>query len=244
MDYDLLQELDESAFAPLLEHLSANKVAINKYRTKVGPGRSQCFGMVRKRSMAPDLSRQSWMDPKMHWLLMRFALDYLPCTFRFTSIQVNENYKCAEHKDIHNDGLSYIVGFGQYTGGDLMFPETKQRFNIRHRPMLFNGSNILHSTDDWTGCRYSFVYHTLVSPPKFPMVRMLMDYPAMLLKGEWVIQVLNIPGQETTYLKKGHGLPHPLKGRKKKAITELTPQDPSLTEAQNLLASLLNQNSP
>jgi hypothetical protein len=189
--------------------------------------------------MAPDLSRQSWMDPKMHWLLMRFALDHVPIPF--TSIQVNENYKCSEHRDVHNEGLSYIVGFGQYTGGDLMFPETKERFNIRHRPLLFNGSTILHSTDDWTGCRYSLVYHTLVSPPKFPMVRVLSDYEALLLRGEWVVQ-MTIPGQEIRYLKKGHGLDHPLKGRKKLMIPLAPPQDPSLTPAQNLLANLLNQN--
>ena len=57
-----LPELDESAFKELKEHLSKTTVPMNRYRTKVGDGRSQTYGMVRKRSMAPDLARNSWMD--------------------------------------------------------------------------------------------------------------------------------------------------------------------------------------
>ena len=229
-----LPELDGSAFTDLLAHLDSKKIAINKYRTGVGVGRSQCFGMVRKRSMAPDLSRQSWMDPRLHHLLMRFALDHVPIPF--TSIQLNENYMCAEHKDKHNDGLSYIVGFGDYTGGDLCLDLSG--FNIRHRPLLFNGSETLHSTNAWTGSRYSLVYHTLVAPVKFPMVARLDHYEACVVRGKWVIK-MEVPGQEVRYLSAGDGLDHPLKGRKKK-VDVLVAHDPSLTMAQNLLSNLLN----
>jgi len=132
-----LPELDASAFQPLIEHLSKHNIPINKYRKGVGIGRSQCFGMVRKRSLAPDLSRCSWMDPRLHYLLMKFALVNMPPGFTFTSVQVNDSYMCEAHFDKHNRGNSYIVAFGSYTGGELVLKEPQDKeYNIRHRPIL------------------------------------------------------------------------------------------------------------
>ena len=209
-----LPELDESAFRELMDHLSKTNIPINKYRKGVGDGRSQCYGMVRKRSMAPDLSRQSWMDARLHHLLMRFARLHVPIPF--TSIQVNDSYKCAAHKDKHNAGDSYIVGFGPYTGGELVLkiPEDRE-YNIRHRPILFNGSEIEHWTKDFVGRRWTIVFHTLVSPTKFPMIKQLDQYEAVVVDGVWCIAYRE-PGRPVQHLSKKNGLPHPLKGRKKK----------------------------
>lgn len=209
-----LDELDESAFRELSDHLSKKNIPINRYRKGVGDGRSQCFGMVRKRSMAPDLSRQSWMDARLHYLLIKFARLHVPISF--TSIQVNDSYKCAAHKDKHNEGQSYIVGFGPYTGGELVLKMPNDReFNIRHRPILFNGSTTEHWTKDWVGRRWTMVFHTLVSPQKFPMIKNLDQYEAIVVDGDWCIAYRD-PGQPVKYLSKKNGLPHPLKGRKKK----------------------------
>jgi len=246
-----LPELDASAFQPLVEHLSKHNIPINKYRKGVGIGRSQCFGMVRKRSLAPDLSRCSWMDPRLHYLLMKFALMYLPPDFTFTSIQVNDSYMCEAHFDKHNRGNSYIVAFGSYTGGELVLkekgpsgqrstPEDKE-YNIRHRPMLFDGSQIEHYTKEFQGRRWSIVYHTLVPPPKFPMIRRLEDYEAVSKDGQWVI-AWHKDGEPTVYLSKKNGLAHPLKGRTKKIVEK--PEivyDLRLTAAQNLM---LNSRDP
>lgn len=209
-----LPELDESAFRELIDHLSKTNIPINKYRKGVGEGRSQCLGMVRKRSMAPDLSRQSWMDARLHYLLMKFAR--LHVEIPFTSVQINDSYKCAAHKDKHNAGDSYIVGFGPYTGGELVLkmPEDRE-YNIRHRPILFNGSEIEHYTKDWVGRRWTIVFHTLVSPAKFPMIKQLDQYEAVVMDGVWCIAYRE-PGRPVQYLSKKNGLPHPLKGRKKK----------------------------
>ena len=142
-----LPELDESAFKDLRAHLIDNSIQINKYRKSVGDGRSQCFGIVRKRLSPPDLSRNSWKDPKLHYLLMKFAREYV--TVPFTSVQVNDSLKCAAHKDKHNMGDSYIVAFGDFEGGELIIED--KEYNIRHRPMVFNGSNMVHSTKDFKG---------------------------------------------------------------------------------------------
>jgi hypothetical protein len=233
-----LPELDASAFAPLIGHLTKRQIPINKYRKGVGIGRSQCYGMVRKRSMAPDLSRCSWEDPQLHHLLMKFALVNMPLGFTFTSIQVNDSYKCAAHKDKHNVGNSYIVGFGNYTGGELVLHQgggLSQSYQIRHRPILFDGSKIEHETKDWEGRRWTIVFHTLESPKKFPMIRKLSDYEAVTKDGTYVIAWYK-EGEPTQYLSKKNGLPHPLKGRKvKKPEAALLEDDPNLTTAQNLM---------
>jgi hypothetical protein len=241
-----LPELDASAFQPLVDHLSKHSISVNRYRRGVGVGRSQCFGMVRKRSMAPDLSRQSWVDPKLHYLLMKFALMYMPPGFTFTSVQVNENFTCEAHFDKHNRGNSYIVGFGSYTGGELVLKEPGPRgvpedkdYNIRHRPMLFDGSKIEHYTKEFQGRRWSIVYHTLVPPSKFPMVRRLEDYEAVSKDGQWVIAWTR-QGEPTVYLSKKNGLAHPLKGRKKvveKPEVSAQQYDLRLTAAQNLMVN-------
>ena len=230
-----LSEIDASAFQPLLDHLSKHQIPINKYRKGVGIGRSQAFGMVRKRSLAPDLSRCSWLDPRLHYLLMKFGLVHLPPDFTFTSIQVNANYSCAPHFDKHNTGVSFIVAFGSFTGGELVLKEGQDKeYNIRHRPLLFNGSCTEHYTKEWIGNRYSLVYHTLVPPSKFPMVRKLSDYEAVLRDGQYVIAWYR-QGEPTKYLSKKNGLDHPLKGRKKTVVVPEIAYDLRLTAAQNLM---------
>ena len=169
---------------------------------------------------------------------MKFALVNMPLGFTFTSIQVNDSYKCAAHKDKHNVGNSYIVGFGNYTGGELVLHQgggLSQSYQIRHRPILFDGSKIEHETKDWEGRRWTIVFHTLESPKKFPMIRKLSDYEAVTKDGTYVIAWYK-EGEPTQYLSKKNGLPHPLKGRKvKKPEAALLEDDPNLTTAQNLM---------
>jgi hypothetical protein len=218
--YHTLPTLPEGATDAIEQHLKKKRISVNKYRSKVGEGRSQCFGLVRKRSQAPDLSRQSWLDAKLHYLIMSFADKHVPVAF--TSVQINDNYVCAPHKDVHNRGLSYIIGFGDYTGGALkLHLEPAVEIDI-HTPLLFNGSEITHSTTPWGGQRFSLVYHTLEAPPRFPLVRALSDYKAVQREGQWAIQFLK-PDGSIEYLTKNSGLPHPLKNRKKTAVIQDEP---------------------
>ena len=47
--------------------------------------------------------------------------------FKFTSIQYNKNHRAAKHRDAKNTGISYIVGLGDYTGGELtIFDENEK----------------------------------------------------------------------------------------------------------------------
>jgi len=53
-------EIPESAFTEIIEYLEKHPLENNKYRKRTGEGRSQCFGIVNKRSEIPDLSRNCW----------------------------------------------------------------------------------------------------------------------------------------------------------------------------------------
>lgn len=202
-------EIPESAFAEIILELERHPLETNKYRKRVGDGKSQCFGMVNKRSEIPDLSRQCWLHPYLYKLLLDFAKKYVKISF--TGIQVNQNYFSKPHKDVGNLGESLIVGFGDYTGGELNVWGVNH--DIRHKPLIFNGSENLHWTQEWEGIRYSLVFHTLL--PRFPLIRSLEDYDVVCVDDVWKIRYADLDGT-IKYLDKKHGLPHTLLGRKKK----------------------------
>jgi hypothetical protein len=193
------------------KYLETHHLGVNKYRVTVGEGVSQCFGIVSKRSAPPDLSRQSWLHAELHHLLMEYANKHV--MIPFTSIQVNCNYICAPHKDHGNIGQSFIIGFGDYTGGELCIDSDKNAYDIRSG-LLFNGSEKLHWTKPWTGTRYSLVFSTLKS--RFPAIEMknITDYEAVFVDDKWKIKYND--GGTVKYLYGKNGLPHPLKGRPKK----------------------------
>ena len=56
----------------------------------------------------------------------------LPSGFHFTSIQLNKNYLSAMHVDKGNAGPSYIVGLGNFEGGNPP-PQTRPRLGGKGR---------------------------------------------------------------------------------------------------------------
>ena len=203
-----LSQIDKSEFKDIITELERSPIENNKYRTNVGLGRSQCFGIVSKRSAHPDLSRQSWQRPYLHHLLIEYAKKHV--NISFTSIQVNQNMLCEEHLDRGNIGVSYIVGFGEYPEGGNLWVDGYSH-NIRHHPLLFDGSQMRHKTEIWRGQRFSLVFHTLLPRPSFvALTPPLSRYEAFLdTDGKWKIR-----DKITNMLFWGsNGLPHALKGR-------------------------------
>lgn len=84
--------------------------------------------------------------------------------FKFTSIQYNKNHRTARHRDASNVGVSYIVGLGDYTGGELIiFDENEKnptRHDIRNKFYTFNGSKYPHETAPYRGERYTLVFYS------------------------------------------------------------------------------------
>jgi hypothetical protein len=102
---------------------------------------------------------------------------------------VNKNLRCKRHTDGGNAGLSYIAGFGNYTGGELIVEEEQQhssststiansssnerssgapskpkkeyKLDLKSKFVLFNGKTQPHETCAFSGSdRYTLVYYT------------------------------------------------------------------------------------
>ena len=86
--------------------------------------------------------------------------------FKFTSIQVNKNNRTAKHTDANNVGVSYMIGLGDYTGGDLeIFDEdgnNPKSYPTKNRWIKFNGSIYPHQTKPFKGNRYTLVYYDII----------------------------------------------------------------------------------
>ena len=149
-----------SAFEPLLQELRNRPLEMNKYRDVCGEGRSQAFGIVNRRCLPPDYSRQCWKRPYLYKLLLDFAKEYV--TVPFNAITVNQNFKCQPHRDKNNQGNSFLIAFGDYTGGELEIHEGERKglHNINRTPIIDDFSKLLHSVKEFEGERYSLVFYT------------------------------------------------------------------------------------
>lgn len=211
-----MPQIPPDAFTDILEELRKKPLQVNEYRNKAGEGRSQAFGLVNRRCLPVDYSRQCWMRPKLYYHIVEFAKKYVDISW--TSVTVNQNYRAAPHRDKSNQGLSYLVAFGSYSGGDLIFHEgdLSGNHNVWCTPLKADFSKSLHSVDVFDGERYSLVFYTLKATrmPKQPLP------PATVI------------GEDGKYFfKRGDkiitpktGLEHPLRGRKKQGMTKTVSQ--------------------
>jgi hypothetical protein len=200
-----MSEIPEEAFVDILQELRRKPLDVNKYRNSVGIGRSQAFGVVNKRSLPPDYSRQNWRRPKLFYHLIEFADKYVPIAWN--AITVNQNYQAGPHKDKHNRGNSFLVAFGDFTGGELEFHEGTRLglHDIRHKPVIENFSAYTHSVKDFQGERYSLVFYQFWTPrlPDLP------PFSVRIEDGEYFFY----RGDEK--ITEENGLPHPLRGYKR-----------------------------
>ena len=100
--------------------------------------------------------------PEMESIFKKFADYHLPNDFKYSDIVINKNFRTQKHKDASNVGLSYIIGLGDYEGGNVIVENqnnTTTFYNIKNQPVGFNGSLLYHSTEPFTGTRYSIVFY-------------------------------------------------------------------------------------
>lgn len=199
-------EIPEEAFTPIIQELTRRPIGLNHYRKRAGDGRSLAWGVVGKRCLAPDYSRNCWVRPYLYKLLLDFADKYVDIPY--TSITVNQNYQAIPHYDRNNVGDSYLVAFGDYTGGNLVIHEGDKEgvHDIRNKPVVADFSQILHSVQNFSGHRFSLVFYTYYDP------RWTYDLPppsVVEVNGQWVFK------RGDQLITKQEGMPHPLKGRSK-----------------------------
>jgi hypothetical protein len=163
MSATFVREHSPEDFAAIIAELERKPLQVNHDRTVAGKGRSQAFGVIRRWSYRPWLSRNTWMHPELWALLLEFAAKF--DLTEYDAIQVNDNYHSNPHYDKGNAGDSYIVAFGDFSGGELNCAGTS--YDIRLRGHTFCGAEILHSTAPWLGHRYSLVFFNIEWPTKF-----------------------------------------------------------------------------
>lgn len=141
--------------------LEASKLLINVKRLNSGIGVSQTFGKYRiRKQLGLFDSKNNSKYPELYNILLefyeKFVKEHLP---EYTSIQVNKNYKTLPHIDKNNAGISYIVGLGDYKEGDLIVNSYKH--DIHYKPLMFDGKKWIHSTNNFSGNRFSLVFFKL-----------------------------------------------------------------------------------
>jgi hypothetical protein len=190
-------------FKAIIQELERRPIEVTKYRLKSGIGRSQVFGVVNRRSLPPDYSRQCWKRPYLYKLLLDFAAKHV--NIPWNAITVNQNYKASAHKDKGNVGDSFLVAFGDFTGGDLEILEgpLKGIHDVR-KPLITDFSKVFHIVKDFTGNRYSLVFYQLDLQKRFKDT-VIPLCSVEEVNGEWVFKRGDVIITD--------GLDHPLKGR-------------------------------
>ena len=156
LEYDNLYD----TLFDLLEKSTLKKRVNRHYTNRRGfpDYRGGIFGLVRPRIRYKgykELSHDSKRLPKVYEEIMRIG--NIICPFEFTSIQLNKNLVCPKHKDSNNVGVSLLVSFGDYKGGQINIDNKK--YDARCRPIIFDGSKLEHYNDDIIeGTKYSLVY--------------------------------------------------------------------------------------
>jgi len=138
---------------------------------------------LRVLQVPPNFTRKNVKHPWLTRLLIG-ALKVVAPDFPFTSIQLNYKYASRPHVDKNNLGTSFIVGLGDYTGGEMWVHDESgddkwtldgeedvtgyyhvgRELNGRILPIrdtwtIFDG-NKLHWTRPFEGERYSIIYFT------------------------------------------------------------------------------------
>jgi hypothetical protein len=211
-----VKEHSPADFLPILQELQRKPLPVNHDRMVAGKGKSQAFGVIRRWSYRPWLSRNTWMRPELWQHLLDFAAAHV--SIPWDAVQVNDNYASQPHLDKGNRGLSYIVGFGNYTRGELFVDVSGQGANpydIHHRGHLFNGAESLHWTAPWKHDRYSLVFFSIEWPTKFPQYRitsrLLPDGTEITDEYDQSIIVLDRRGHLVRTVREGQ--PMPWRGR-------------------------------
>lgn len=92
---------------------------------KNSTGREYCHSFIFGKNMKDadgSLSYWSTQYPELY-AFFQTLIERVKPNHKYTNITVNKNLKCKMHTDRGNIGPSYIVGFGDYSGGRLYVEE-------------------------------------------------------------------------------------------------------------------------
>ena len=151
--------------ADMLKLLNSTQFPKNTGRTNnLKPGQtfslSMVLGKVRMfygKGLAE--SRFNKKHPELLAMAKKLLKSHDP-KYGFQAVTINKNHASARHTDKYNGGHSYIIGLGNYTGGELVFEEGDYKgvHNIKNRWLKFKGDTP-HYVKPFKGTRYTLVYY-------------------------------------------------------------------------------------
>ena len=171
----------------VLEILQSISLPEQEVRANVRPDNqpkivSIALGLVHDYATGPALSRSAQEWPMLTKLLTAYFRQRHG-QFRFTTIQLNKSFASQLHVDTRNEGPSWIIALGDFSGGQLFVADGNgddyvrvtrpvtgrpdivvgsflrgRKVNIRHRWFFFDG-NVPHMTTPYRGERYSLVFY-------------------------------------------------------------------------------------
>tara|TARA_R100000935_G_scaffold3669_2_gene9247 strand:+ start:1533 stop:2060 length:528 start_codon:yes stop_codon:yes gene_type:complete len=132
-----------------------------KYETNVGfLMETEQYGLVVNRFNSGKVQPAKYNTVKSDcYELLKNLIEYIDPDFIYNTITLNHNSICKAHYDKLNKSPSLIIGLGEYTGGELIVENCL--FDIKNKPLIFNGGNSKHATNDFTGDRYSVIYYNI-----------------------------------------------------------------------------------
>ena len=147
--------MDTTLFEPLLDALKKRRIEVYNERYNSGKGRSLPFGIINRRNYGVGRSRNNKRYPRHYEEALKLG-ELIASDIPWTTIMINDNYQSLPHYDKGNDGESWVVGFGDYEGGELNVENTK--IDIKYKPYKMFAGEKQHWTEPWTGNRYSIVF--------------------------------------------------------------------------------------
>jgi len=140
-------------------------------------GKPYCQSLVLGRSVKGDEETFFTMENRELFQALSRLMRSHDEEFDFTSITVNKNLRCKPHRDRCNSGKSYIIGFGDYSGGELFVgkrnadqdKEARSNFtklDLKNRFVSFFGGEQTHFTAPFTGERYTCVFYKYCTEEK------------------------------------------------------------------------------
>ena len=137
------------------------KYANHKYLTKVGFAmESEQYGLVANRFNSGRLQPAKYNSVKKDcYELLKNLIEYINPDFEYNTITLNHNSVCKKHFDKLNKSPSLIIALGDFSGGELNIEGCN--VNIKNEPLIFNGGVCQHSSNDFTGDRYSIIYYNI-----------------------------------------------------------------------------------
>jgi hypothetical protein len=104
-------------------------------------------------------SKHNKKHPELLELAKKLLASHDP-KYKFEAVTINKNHAAAKHVDRNNSGHSYIIGLGDYTGGELVFEKGPYEgsHNLKNRWLKFKGDTP-HYVEPFTGTRYTLVYY-------------------------------------------------------------------------------------